>query len=179
METTTNRKESNMTFEQMAKDRYSVRKFSPKPIEDDKLAAILEAGRIAPTACNFQPQRVKVIKGTDLPTLDECSPCRFGAPVVLLVCYDSSISAKRSTLDGKELGDIDASIVTTHLMFAAHEQGLGSCWVAHFDPAKLTSLFRLKENIVPVALLPIGYPADEAKPAAMHTNKNALDVMLI
>ncbi|MDR0531260.1 MAG: nitroreductase family protein [Oscillospiraceae bacterium] len=168
-----------MSFLQSAADRYSVRKFNATPVEDDKLAAILEAGRIAPTACNYQPQRVKVVTGDDLAKIDESSPCRFGAPLVLLICYDNKISAKRGTIDGKELGEIDASIVTTHLMFAAHEQGLGSCWVAHFDPAKLAELFALPENIIPLALLPIGYPADDVKPAAMHTRKNTLEEMLL
>ena len=64
-------------------------------------------------------------------------------------------------------------------MLAAHEQGLGSCWVAHFDPAKLTEFFALPENIVPIALLPIGYPADDAKPAAMHAKKNKLEEILL
>ncbi|MDR1564512.1 MAG: nitroreductase family protein [Oscillospiraceae bacterium] len=166
-------------FSTLARERYSVRSFSSKPIEGEKLAAILEAGRIAPTACNYQPQRIKIFTEEDFAKLDRCSPCRFGAPTVLLVCYDSSISAKRSTIDGKEIGEIDASIVTTHLMFAAAEQGLGSCWVAHFDPARLTELFALPENIVPIALLPIGYAAQDAKPAAMHTNKNKLEDILI
>jgi nitroreductase len=167
------------TFAELAKSRYSVRGFKPQPIEDEKLAAILEAGRIAPTACNYQPQRIKVATGEDLAKIDAASPCRFGAPTVLIVCYDNTVSAKRSSFDGKELGEIDASIVTTHLMFAAHEAGLGSCWVAHFDPAKLSELFALPENIVPIALLPIGYGADDAKPAAMHTNRNELEKTLL
>ncbi|GHV07359.1 nitroreductase [Clostridia bacterium] len=131
-----------MNFSGLARDRYSVRNFKAQPIEEEKLGAILEAGRIAPTACNYQPQRIKVVTGDDLVK-------------------------------------IDASIVTTHLMLATHEQGLGSCWVAHFDPAKLTELFALSENIVPVALLPIGYPVDDAKPAAMHTAKNKLEDILL
>jgi nitroreductase len=168
-----------MSFSKLSRDRYSVRSFKATPVKDEKLAAILEAGRIAPTACNYQPQRIKVATGGDLAKIDGCSPCRFGAPCVLVVCYDNKISAKRSTIDGKELGEIDASIVTTHLMFAAHEQGLGSCWVAHFDPTKLIELFALPENIVPIALLPIGFPTDDAKPAAMHTKKNKLEEILL
>ncbi|MDR1536722.1 MAG: nitroreductase family protein [Clostridiales bacterium] len=166
-------------FSDLAKGRFSVRRFKPQPVENEKLAVILEAGRIAPTACNYQPQRIKVVTGADLAKLDACSPCRFGAPTVIIACYDNTVSAKRSTIDGKELGEIDASIVTTHLMFAAHEQGLGSCWVAHFDPAKLKGLFAFPENIVPIALLPIGYPAEDAKPAAMHTKKNNLEDILL
>ncbi|GHU82976.1 nitroreductase [Clostridia bacterium] len=168
-----------MSFSELARDRYSVRSFKQQPIEDEKLAVILEAGRIAPTACNYQPQRIKVVMGDDLAKIDTASPCRFGAPTVLVVCYDNTVSAKRSSFDNKELGEIDASIVTTHLMLAAHEQGLGSCWVAHFDPAKVSEIFALPDNIVPIALLPIGYPADDAKPAAIHTTKNKLEDILL
>jgi nitroreductase len=64
-------------------------------------------------------------------------------------------------------------------MLVAHEQGLGSCWVARFDPLKLSERFYLPENIVPVALLPLGYPADDCKPAPMHTNKNPIETILI
>ncbi len=169
-----------MTFSNLAADRYSVRSFQSRPIEAMKLATILEAGRIAPTARNLQPQRIKVITGEEqLAKLDECTPCRFHAPTVLAVFYDKNVSAKRNTIDNKELGEIDASIVTTHLMFAAWEQGLGSCWVAHFDPIKLSEQFALPDNLVSVALLPIGYPADDARPANMHTNKNTLEDILI
>jgi uncharacterized glyoxalase superfamily protein PhnB/nitroreductase len=170
--------ENAANFSLLAKERYSVRSFKPQPIEETKLTAILDAGRVAPTACNNQPQRIKIITGSDLAKIDDCTPCRFGAPTVLAICYDKTVSAKRN-IDGKELGDIDASIVTTHLMFAAHEQSLGSCWVAHFDPVKLAELFAFSENIVPVALLPIGYPAGDAKPADWHFERKALTKILL
>ena len=167
------------SFSELAKTRFSVRGFNSRPIEEEKLAAILERGRIAPTACNNQPQRIKVITGGALEKLDRCSPCRFGAPTVLLVCYDRNVSAKRDNIDGKELGDIDASIVTTHLMFTATELGLGSCWVAHFDPVKLKEEFALQEHIIPVALLPVGYAQEGVKPAGRHTMKNRLEKILL
>ena len=159
------------SFLELAKERYSVRKYKSQPIEPEKLNQVLEAGRIAPTACNNQPQRIKVITDlADLAKVDECTPCRFGAPAVLLVCYDTSVCWKRS-FDGHNSGDVDASIVTTHLMLAAQEQGLGTCWVMYFDPAKTSELFGLPENIVPVAMLPIGYPTDDVEPAPGHEKK--------
>lgn len=168
-----------MTFQELVKGRYSVRSYKPQPIEPEKLAQVLEAGRVAPTACNIQPHRIKVITApVDLAKVDESTPCRFGAPTVLLICYDKNVCWKRQ-FDGHHSGDVDASVVTTHLCLAAHELGLGTCWVMYFDPAKITELFGLPKNIVPVALLPIGYPADDSVPAGGHTQKLALEDILL
>ena len=168
-----------MTFLELAKSRYSVRSFNTRPIEPEKLAMILEAGRVAPTAGNKQPQRIKIItEPLDLAMVDECTPCRFNAQAVLLVCYDKSVCWKRK-FDGANSGEVDASIITTHLMLAAHELGLGSCWVMYFNPAKASELFALPENIVPIAFLPIGYPADDAAPAALHSQRISLNEILL
>ena len=168
-----------MSFIDLAKTRFSVRSFSTRPVEQDKLAQILETGRISPTAHNEQPQRIKVITDpADLAKIDECTPCRFKAPVVFLVCYDKNVCWKRK-FDGAGSGEVDAAIVTTHLMFAAKDAGLGSCWVMFFDPAKVIDLFALPENIVPVALMPVGYPADDAAPSAVHEQRIPLDKMLL
>ena len=166
-------------FLELAKERFSVRSFKSQPIEPEKLNGVLEVGRIAPTACNNQPHRVKVITNAeDLAKVDKCTPCRFGAPVVLLVCYDNTVCWKRK-FDGATSGEVDASIVTTHLVLAAHEVGLGTCWVMYFDPAKTTELFELPDTIVPVAFLPIGYPAADAMPADGHSQRLALDKILL
>ena len=168
-----------MSFLKLAKDRYSVRDFQKRPIEPEKLNEILEAGRVAPTACNSQPQRIKVIDDPDgLAKVRECTRFHFGAPTVILVCCDKSVCWERK-LDGALSGEVDASIVTTHLMMAAHDLGLGSCWVMHFDPAKTAEVFALPENIIPVAFLPIGYPAENAAPSALHSKRLALNDILI
>ena len=166
------------TFLELMKERYSVRSFKTQPIPEEKLAYVLEAGRIAPTACNNQPQRIKVITdAADLAKVDKCTPCRFNAPVVLLVCYDKTVCWQRS-FDGASSGPVDASIVTTHMMLAAQEAELGSCWVMYFDPAKIVKLLALPENLVPVSILPIGYPADDAVPADLHNQRAALEEIL-
>ena len=140
---------------------------------------ILEAGRVAPTACNNQPQRIKVVTSAeDLAKIDECTPCRFGAPVVLLICYDKKTCWKRS-FDGALSGEVDASIVTTHLMLAAQDLGLGSCWVMHFNPAKTKELFALPDTMIPVAMLPIGYPAEGAAPTEGQIDQQPLDKLLL
>ena len=155
-------------FMTLAKERYSVRKFSQRPIEEEKLAQVLKAGHLAPTACNFQPQKVFVLKSESaLEKLKKCTDCHFNAPIALLVCYDKEKSWKRS-YDGADSGYVDASIVTTHMMLAAAEIGLGSTWVMWFDPDAIRSEFALAENLEPVALLPLGYPAENAKPAHLH-----------
>jgi nitroreductase len=167
------------SFLELAESRYSVRSYQDKAIEPEVLKAVLEAGRIAPTGCNNQPQRIKVITtAEELAKIDECTPCRFGAPAVLLVCYDKTVCWRRR-FDGKSCGVADASIVTTHLMLAAHDLGLGSCWVMHFDPQKTAELFALPENIVPVAMLPMGYPADNAAPSDRHSEKYPLEHILL
>ena len=165
-----------MDFLQLAKERrYSVRKFKDKPVEKEKLDLILEAGRIAPTACNYQPQRILVIEDADThEKLKQCTSWYFGAPVVLMVCYDKTTVWKNKT-NGTVGGDVDASIVTTHMMLAAAELGLGTTWVGAFDHQKARDLFNIPDYLVPVALLPIGYAADGVEPHPWHWKRFDID----
>ncbi len=117
-----------MDFLELAKQRYSVRKFCDKKIEQDKIDLILEAGRIAPTAVNYQPQRILVLDNQQsLDKLGECTPYRFQETLALLVYYDQTVSWKRK-YDNKDSGEIDASIVATHMMLQAASLGIGSTW---------------------------------------------------
>ncbi|MHB8064572.1 MAG: nitroreductase family protein [Ruminiclostridium sp.] len=165
-----------MKFINLAGDRYSLRKFSDKPVEKEKLDLVLKAGQLAPTAGNLQPQRILVIESSDaLEKLKKCTPCHFNAPVALLVCYDNGASAKRN-YDNYDTGEADASIVATHLMLQITDLGLGSTWVARFDPAAVRKEFSLPEHFVPVALLPMGYPAEDAAPnEQMHNHRKSLE----
>ena len=163
-------------FFDLAARRYSVRKFSDKPVEQEKLDLILESGRIAPTACNNQPQRVLVLQSEESRSkLKECTSCHFDAPLALLVCYDRTRSWKRS-FDGDDSGTVDASIITTQMMLQAFELGIGSTWVAHFDPQKVRNLFNLPKNYIPVALLPLGYPADGTQPSPQHSKRAPMEM---
>ena len=160
-----------MSFEELARARYSVRKFEPRPIEASVMRKLLEMGALAPTGCNRQPQRIYVLQSEEARAkAAECSPCTFNAPAVLLVCYDRDAAWHRD-FDGYDCGEFDASIVVTHLTFAAVELGLGTCIVAYFDPDKTRSLFNLPPNVVPMAMLPVGYPA--AQPSPMHAKRNS------
>ena len=165
-----------MDFYQLAKDlRYSVRKFKDQPVEKEKLEQILEAGRIAPTACNYQPQRIMVIEEeAAYEKLRQCTRCHFDAPVVLMICYDKTTVWKNKT-NGTVGGDVDASIVTTHMMLQAAELGLGTTWVGAFDHQKARELFNIPDYLVPVALLPIGYPTDDAEPHPWHFKRFDID----
>ncbi len=157
-----------MDFLKLATDRYSVRKFSDRPIEREKLERILEAGRVAPTACNKQPQRVVVIDSpSSVAKMRMCTGSHFGAPAGLLVCYDKTECWVRD-YDGKPSGEVDASIVATHMMLEAAELGIGTTWVMHFIPEAVRCEFELLDNIEPVALLVMGYPADDVSPSPMH-----------
>ena len=168
-----------MSFYDLVVSRYSVRKFSDRPIEPEKLTSVMETGRMAPTARNSQSHRFMILSAAeDIAKVDECTPCRYGAPTVILICYDSTSCYIRE-YDDASSGVVDASIVTTHLMLAAEEVGLGTCWVMRFDPAKTTEVFKLPENIVPVAFLPIGYPADDCGPSERHSVRTALEDLML
>ena len=119
-----------MTFQELARMRYSVRAYQDTPIEEEKLNQILEAGRIAPTACNNQPQKIYVARSEEArKKLASVSRCTFGAPVILVVCYDHDRNWKNRLMPGYESGETDAAIVCTHMMLQAAELGIGSCWV--------------------------------------------------
>ncbi len=164
-----------MELDKIMSDRFSVRDYKNTPIEDEKLNSILEAGRIAPTAANIQPQRIYVIKSEDgLSKIRSITRCAFNAPVVLMVAYDTEKQWKNPLEEGMYAGLQDVSIVTTQMMLKAWELGIGSCWVNHFPPTETAKAFGLPENEKVALLLPIGYPADGAVPAPMHLKKKEM-----
>jgi nitroreductase len=167
-----------MSFKELAAQRYSVRKFLDKPVDKEKLDLILAAAQNAPTAANKQPQRVLVIdKAPDLAKVDTATSCRFGAPLVFLICYDKAEPWVRP-FDKEHAGWVDASIVTTQMMLQAADLGLGTTWVMYFDPAKTREQFQLPEQLVPVAFLPTGYPAEDAAPSDRHPQRHPLDKLV-
>ena len=151
-----------MSFSELVKQRYSVRKYDARPVEAEKLAAILEAGRLAPTAVNYQPQRILVVQGEDLEKMKSCTPCLYGAPVAMVVCYDKNESWKSRS--GREIGDVDGGIVLTQMMYQAEELGIGSLIVGIYKEALLREQFAIPENLEIVSLLMLGYPAEDSAP---------------
>ena len=167
-----------MTFQELAKARYSVRAYKDTPIEEEKLKLILEAGRIAPTACNNQPQKIYVAKSEEArKKLASVSRRTFDAPVILVVCYDRERNCKRALNPGQETGLMDASIVCTHMMLQAWDLGIGSCWVGYYNDEEVSAVLGLPEHIRVAALLPMGYPAEDAKPIGMHFDSRELSDM--
>lgn len=152
-----------MNFSELIKVRHSVRKYIPKKVEPEKRNAILEAGRIAPTAANLQPVKVLVIEEeTGLSKLEKAANI-YGAKLALIVCASHSTAWKR-LFDGKKTTDIDASIVTDHMMLKATELGLGSVWICYFKPDILKREFNIPNNLEAVNILAVGYSGETVIP---------------
>jgi nitroreductase len=154
-----------MDFLELAKKRYSVRKYSNKEVEKEKLLRIFEAVRLAPTACNLQPFRFVVI--TEPEMKNRIAAAYSGkwilpAPVIIAVCGDHSQSWKRR--DGKDYCDVDAAIAVDHLTLAAAELGLGTCWIGAFDSRLCHDELKLPAHMEVIALIPLGYPEKEEIP---------------
>ena len=157
-----------MEFTKLIEERYSVRSFKPEHLPREVLENILAAGHLAPTGCNYQPQRILVLNTDEsIEKLRACTKCHFGAPTALLVCHNTAESWVRP-YDGALSSPVDAVIVATHMLLAAHNEGVGSCWVMHFDPTAMRQTFAIPDGIEPAALLVMGYPAEDAKPLPLH-----------
>ena len=163
-----------MEFKEVVKERYACKKYSGEPVEQEKLEAILEAGRLAPTAKNLQEQHIYVLQSEEaLAKVDAVTPCRYGAPVVLAVAFDKNNvytypGGKRSS------GIEDASIVATHMILAAADEGVNSCWVNNFDPEKMEESLGLPENEEILMLMDLGYAAEGAGPLPNHSSRKPL-----
>ena len=164
-----------MEFKEVVKNRYSCKKYSDRQVEAEKLAAILEAGRLAPTAKNLQEQRVYVLQSADmLARIDAATPCRYGAPTVLVVAFDSK---NVFTYPGgkRDSGVEDATIVATHMMLAAADEGVDSCWLNFLDPEKLAEALGLPENEEVLMVLDLGYATEGVGPLPNHSNRKPLE----
>ena len=166
-----------MDFLELAKARYSVRKFKDEAISEEHMNRILEAANVAPTGCNYQPQRIYVISSEEgIAKLNSVCKCIFGAKTVLIFAYDKDEDWKNRLEEGVHSGVQDVSIVATHAMMEAWECGVGSCWVNFFAPTQLHDVMGLPENEEVVLIMPIGYPADDAEPRAdMHFGHKDID----
>ena len=153
-----------MDFAALVQKRYSVRAYKQDAVGEDKIEQIMEAARLAPTAANRQPFKVIV-------TYSEKRENELGriysadwfiqAPVIICVCVIRGQSWVRK--EGKDYGDVDAAIVMDHIIMQATELGLGTCWIAAFDPQAAREVFELPDNVEPVLMTPLGYPADSPR----------------
>ena len=152
-------------FLRFARERYSVRDFSDKPVEQYKIDSILTAAQIAPTAVNYQPQMIYVLKSEEaIKKINLLCRCIYGAPLVFLICSDERRTWKSQTEPGYSAGEMDCSIVCTHMMLEAWRQGLGSVWVRLFDVKEVAEAFDLPPYIKPICLLPVGYASIDSVP---------------
>ncbi|MCR5359318.1 MAG: nitroreductase family protein [Thermoguttaceae bacterium] len=165
-----------MEFIELAKKRFSVRKYSDKPVEREKLDLVIEAGRVAPTAKNLQPQRIYVVESAEgLAKIDELTPCRFGAGIVFIFTKNTDEEWTNPLEAGVRAGVEDVSIVATHMMLEAEDLGLGTCWVNYFPNSELEKAFGLPKNERSVLLMPLGYPAPDAAPGPNHATSKKAD----
>jgi len=154
-----------MDFFELISARYSVRAYKPDPIPDTLLAQVLEAARLAPTAANRQPFTLIVLR-----TAGRQEELRriyhrdwfASAPLVIAACGEPAAAWVRR--DGRNYVDVDVAIAMDHLILAAAALGLGTCWVAAFDPDAAREVLRLPAAVEPIAFTPLGYPADTPRP---------------
>lgn len=186
------------TFTDLMQRRHTVRNYAQTPIEPEILTAVLDAGRWAPTAVNAQPQRILVLDApenlakvrefctfgwqkryvdfaseSDTPDHDRIV-IYYGAPVVLLVCYDRDACWVHPE-SGETSGPTDATIVATHMMLEATAQGLGSSWISYFDKGKARELLHVPENWEICSMLYLGYPAVDERPARISCKRKPLE----
>ncbi len=155
-----------MDFFSLIKKRYSVRGYQPDPVEEAKLNQVLEAARLAPTAANRQPFQIIVVRTEG--RKEELKRI-YGrdwfvqAPLILCACGLPAQGWVRRQ-DDENYTPVDVTIAMDHIILAATELGLGTCWIAAFDPAAAREVLGLPDGVVPIAFTPLGYPADQAKP---------------
>lgn len=163
-----------MEFNEVIRERYSCKKFDGRSVDKEQLEAILEAGRLAPTAKKLQEQKIYVVQSAEgLAKIDKITPCRYGAATVLVVAFDSK---NVFTYPGgkRDSGVEDATIVATHLMLAAKNAGVDSCWINFFDPEVAAKELELPKNEEVLMLLDLGYAAEGTKPLATHEQRKPL-----
>jgi nitroreductase len=153
-----------MEFSELIRKRYSVRAYRPDPVAMETVQQVLEAARLAPTAANRQPFRILVIAtaGREAGLRRIYGRAWFTqAPLVLAICALPAQAWVR--MDGKCYADVDVAIAMDHLVLAATNLGLGTCWIAAFNPAVAREVLELPEGVEPIAFTPLGYPADQPR----------------
>ncbi|MBR3209638.1 MAG: nitroreductase family protein [Bacilli bacterium] len=162
-----------MDFEEIIRKRTSVRKFSEKELEQDKLDKILEAGRLAPTAKNNQPFKIYVVNSEEgLMKIDKASKCRYGAKTVLIVCGNKEEAYHK---DDYSTYEMDSCIVSTHMMLEATNIGVDNIWVESFDENILREEFNIPNDYIPVCLLPLGYKAVDCPVNPLHEKRKNIE----
>ena len=165
-------------FLQLARDRYSCRAFSDAPVEAEKVQALVDAAVAAPTAVDKQPWHLWVVESPEaVERISALTRFSFGAKVIFVLGAAADEAWVRK-YDGRNFADVDASIVGTHIMLAAHDLGLGTTWVGHFNAPAVKEAFPEMAPYDLVALFPLGYPAKEGGPSAGHLARKSADELV-
>lgn len=171
-----------MTFMELAEKRYSERYFDNRPVEQEKLDQILEAGRIVPTACNYQPQHFFIIRSEEaMEKLKKVTPFHYNVPLMILVCYDAELVWRNPAdryYENYNSGEQDASIAATTMMYEAEELGIHTIWIRGFDSAEVVQTFGLDRKMIPVMMLGLGYPNEKARANAWHYKRRPIDTFV-
>ncbi len=158
-----------MEFKELVRERFSCRKFADTPVEKEKLEQILSDGLTAPTAKNLQPYKIWVLQSEEaVENVNKVTRCGYGAPLFLLIGADRKEAWVRE-FDKANFADVDGSIVATQLMLSIHDQGLRSVWVGWFDAPQLQEIYPETKDYDLVAILPVGYAAEDAVPGPNHS----------
>lgn len=164
-----------MEFKELIKARYSCKKYDGNQISTEQMQAILEAGRLAPTAKNLQEQHIYVLQSEEaLAIIDEITPCRYGAPTVLVVAFNAE-NVYVYPGEQRDSGIEDASIVAMHMLLAAKDAGVDSCWINRFNPAELKEKLGLPEQEEVLMLMDLGFAAEGVGPLANHEKRKPLE----
>ncbi len=164
----------HMEFETLIRQRYSCKNYTDRKVDEETLQKILEAGRLAPTAKNLQEQMIYVLESEKaLTAFDSVCPCRYGAPTVLVAAYDEN---NVFTYPGNQVksGMEDVSIVAAHMILAAADAGVDSCWLNYFDPEKMAQALGLPANLKVVMAMDLGYASEKGKPLPNHAKRKDL-----
>lgn len=164
------------SFIDIAKARYSCRSYSDKEVSQSTILKVLDAARIAPSAVNAQPWRFVVL--TKSPLRDAVVGCYSGewlktAPVIIVACGNFNESWRRA--DGKDHCDIDLGIAIDHITLAATENDLGTCWICKFDAMRCSEILKLPKGFAPIAMIPLGYPAEKNNYSERHLVRKSID----
>lgn len=158
-----------MSLLKLMAERYTCRRYSNEDIKDEDLLKILEAGRLAPTSHNNQPQKIYVVKSEEAKEkLMKDFAYNYKAPCYLVCAYDVNETWRNDLDRNRESGDIDVAIVMTHMMLMVEELGLGACWIGRLSPELVKKNLALPESEKVVAVLSIGYHREDDRPSKLH-----------
>jgi len=168
-----------MDLLELFKERYSCRNFSDKRIEKERIDKILEAARLAPTACNNEPFIIYSLESKEaLETFKKCTRCHFNEQLVFIVCGKKDEAWVRE-YDNKNSLDVDCSIIGTHMMLEAKSLGIDSTWVMYFISEAIKEEFNLDDNLEPVLCLLMGYSIENDEPSIRHNKRKNIDELVI